>query len=71
MKHYVSLYHWLRDSQDSRLKWIFTRLQVEGRADISDSTMTYFLLTGDEYIRLDYVQLDYRGSTSIAGSSRQ
>ena len=43
-----SLYHWLRDSGDSRLKWIFTRLEAEGRADISDSTMTYFLLTGDE-----------------------
>lgn len=41
-------YHWLRDSSDPRLKWIFTRLEAEGRADISDSTMTYFLLTGDE-----------------------
>ena len=42
------LYHWLRDSTDSRLNWIFTRLEAELRADISDSTMTYFLLTGDE-----------------------
>jgi hypothetical protein len=42
------LYHWLRNSSDSRLKWIFTRLQAELRADISDSTMTYFLLTGNE-----------------------
>ncbi|GAG25425.1 unnamed protein product, partial [marine sediment metagenome] len=47
------LYHWLRDSHDPRLKWIFTRLQAEGRADISDSTMTYFLLTGDEDADLD------------------
>ena len=46
------LYHWLRDSHDPRLKWIFTRLEAEGRADISDSTMTYFLLTGDEYADL-------------------
>jgi hypothetical protein len=43
-----SLYHWLRDSSDSRLNWIFSRLEAERRADISDSTMTYFLLTGDE-----------------------
>jgi hypothetical protein len=43
-----SSYYWLRDSSDSRLKWVFTRLEAEGRADISDSTMTYFLLTGDE-----------------------
>lgn len=42
------LYHWLKDSNDSRLRWIFTRLEAELRADISDSTMTYFLLTGDE-----------------------
>ncbi len=42
------LYHWLRDSSDPRLQWIFTRLEAEGRADISDATMAYFLLTGDE-----------------------
>lgn len=42
------LYHWMRDSRDSRLKWIFSRLEAELRADISDSTITYFLLTGDE-----------------------
>lgn len=42
------LYHWLRDSRDPRLNWIFTRLEAELRADISDSTMTYFLMTGDE-----------------------
>ena len=42
------LYHWMRDSSDARLKWIFARLEAELRADISDSTMTYFLLTGDE-----------------------
>ena len=47
-----SLYHWLRDSSDSRLKWIFTRLEAERRTDISDSTMTYFLLTGDENANL-------------------
>ncbi|UCD51108.1 MAG: hypothetical protein JSW27_00460, partial [Phycisphaerales bacterium] len=42
------LYEWLRDSSDARLKWIFTRLEAELRTDISDATMTYFLLTGDE-----------------------
>ncbi|MBN2313224.1 MAG: hypothetical protein JXM79_04800 [Sedimentisphaerales bacterium] len=47
------LYHWLRDSSDPKLNWIFTRLQAEGRADISDSTMTYFLLTGDEDANLN------------------
>lgn len=42
------LYLWMRDSGDPRLRWIFSRLEAELRADISDSTMTYFLLTGDE-----------------------
>ena len=46
-------YHWLRDSNDARLRWIFTRLEAELRADISDSTMTYFLLAGDEDADLD------------------
>ena len=48
-----SLYNWLRDSDDSRLRWIYSRLEAEKRCDISDSTMTYFLLTGDEEANLD------------------
>jgi hypothetical protein len=48
-----SLYYWLRDSGDSRLRWIYSRLEAEKRCDISDSTMTYFLLTGDEEANLD------------------
>jgi len=43
-----ALYQWMRDSKDSRLGWIHKRMQVEGRCDVSDATMTYFLLTGDE-----------------------
>ncbi len=46
------LYRWLRDSRDERLQWIYTRLVAEGRADISDATMTYFLLTGDDHADL-------------------
>jgi len=47
------LYRWLRQSADARLRWIYTRLEAEGRADISDATMTYFLLTGDEEADLE------------------
>jgi len=50
------LYHWLRNSSDPELQWIFSRLEAEERADISDSTMTYFLLTGDENADLDKLQ---------------
>lgn len=42
------LFEWLRDSGDANLQWIFSRLEAELRGDISDSCMTYFLLTGDE-----------------------
>ncbi|OHB77012.1 MAG: hypothetical protein A2Z25_22510 [Planctomycetes bacterium RBG_16_55_9] len=43
-----ALYHWMRDSKDPRLGWIYSRLEVEGRCDVSDATMTYFLVMGDE-----------------------
>lgn len=41
-------FRWLRDSQDSRLRWVYTRLQAVGRCDVSDATITYAFLTGDE-----------------------
>lgn len=50
------LYHWMRDSRREDLRWIFGRLEAELRADISDSTMIYFLLTGDE--QLDLTKLE-------------
>jgi hypothetical protein len=43
-----ALFHWMRDSQDERLRWLFTRLEAEERCDVSDATMAYFLMTGDE-----------------------
>ena len=41
-------WHWMRDAADQRLKWLYSRLEVVERCDVSDATMTYFLLTGDE-----------------------
>jgi hypothetical protein len=38
----------MRDSSDARLRWLFTRLEAEERCDVSDATMAYFLMTGDE-----------------------
>jgi predicted amidohydrolase len=43
-----ALYHWMRDAQDPRLRWLYSRVEAVGRCDVSDATMTYFLLTGDE-----------------------
>jgi len=41
-------FQWLRDSHDERLQWAYTRLQAVGRCDVSDATITYAFLTGDE-----------------------
>ena len=61
------LYHWLRDSGREDLRWLFQRLEAELRADISDSTMTYFLITGDEQLDLTKLEnlLDRRVVPSV------
>ena len=41
-------FQWLRDSRDERLRWVYTRLQAVGRCNVSDATITYAFLTGDE-----------------------
>jgi len=41
-------YHWMRDSLDANLNWIYSRMEVLHRPDPSDAGMAYFLLTGDE-----------------------
>lgn len=41
-------FHWLRDSEDDNLRFLWRRLQVSTRADCSDAGMAYFLISGDE-----------------------
>jgi hypothetical protein len=41
-------YHWMRDSADERVRFLWQRLQVSTRPDPSDAGMAWFLLTGDE-----------------------
>ncbi len=41
-------YHWMRDSQDERVRFLWERLLVSTRPDPSDAGMAYFLVTGDE-----------------------
>jgi hypothetical protein len=43
-------YHWLRDSSDPKLQWLWERAIAAGKStfDESDAGMTYYLLTGDE-----------------------
>jgi hypothetical protein len=41
-------YHWMRDSRDARVRFLWERMQVSTRPDPSDAGMAWFLLTGDE-----------------------
>lgn len=41
-------WHWMRDSDDAKVRFLWERMQVSTRADCSDAGMAYFLMTGDE-----------------------
>ncbi len=41
-------YHWMRDSDNPRVRFLWERLEVSTRPDPSDAGMAYFLMTGDE-----------------------
>jgi hypothetical protein len=41
-------YHWMRDSADAKVRFLWERMQVSTRPDPSDAGMAYFLMTGDE-----------------------
>jgi len=43
-----AMFQWMQDSSDERLRWVHSRIQAVGRADVSDATIAYSLLTGDE-----------------------
>lgn len=41
-------FHWLRDADDAKLRFLWDRMLVSTRPDPSDAGMAYFLATGDE-----------------------
>jgi hypothetical protein len=41
-------YHWMRDSSDPKVPFLWDRMIVSTRPDPSDAGMAYFLATGDE-----------------------
>ncbi len=43
-----ALWDWLHDARDSKVAWLYERLEAMGRPDCSDSGMVYFLLSGNE-----------------------
>jgi hypothetical protein len=42
-------FHWMRDSQDARVRWLWDRMLVSTRPDCSDAGMAWFAVTGDEH----------------------
>jgi hypothetical protein len=41
-------WHWMRDSNDPKVRFLWDRMRETRRADCSDSGMAYFLMTGDQ-----------------------
>lgn len=41
-------FHWMRDSRDARVRWLWDRFVVSTRPDCSDAGMAWFVATGDE-----------------------
>ncbi|MEM8501863.1 MAG: PA14 domain-containing protein [Cyanobacteria bacterium P01_D01_bin.1] len=41
-------WQWLKQSDDPNLRWLYSRMEATGKADISDAGMVYYVLTGDE-----------------------
>ncbi|MEX1241643.1 MAG: hypothetical protein WEB30_18110 [Cyclobacteriaceae bacterium] len=50
-------WHWMRDSKDPKVRFLWERMQVSTRADCSDAGMAYFLIMGDE--EPDHKKLKY------------
>ncbi len=49
-------WYWMRDSNDSKVRFLWERLLAVTRADCSDSGMAYFLMTGDERSEISKVR---------------
>lgn len=49
-------WYWMRDSDDSKVRFLWERLLAVTRADCSDSGMAYFLMTGDERSEISKVR---------------
>jgi hypothetical protein len=62
-------WHWMRDSDDAKVRFLWDRMQATTRADCSDSGMAYFLMTGDEEAEIPKVRAlldDNRVPTPVA-----
>ncbi|MFH1717982.1 MAG: hypothetical protein ABIF19_11560 [Planctomycetota bacterium] len=49
-------WYWMRDSDDSKVRFLWERLLAVTRADCSDAGMAYFLMTGDERSEISKVK---------------
>jgi hypothetical protein len=44
-------FHWMRDSKDARLRWLWERMLLSTRPDCSDAGMAWFVVTGMGVLR--------------------
>jgi predicted amidohydrolase len=64
-------YHWMRDSQDAKVRWLWERMVVSTRPDPSDAGMAWFLASGDEDCDPAKLQRLLDGHQAPAATMRQ
>lgn len=65
-------WHWLRDSLDLKLQFLWERMEVSTRPDPSDAGMAYFVATGDEAAdpeKLRWLLAEHRRPVPLAARS--
>lgn len=64
---------WMRDSKDTKVRFLWEMLQVETRPDASDAGMAYFLMTGDEEAELPKIRrlLEDKRPREILGNRKR
>jgi hypothetical protein len=66
-------YFWMRDSADSKVRFLWERMKASTRPDPSDAGMAYFLATGDEQCdpeKLKRLLEDHAAPTPISARDR-
>jgi hypothetical protein len=66
-------YHWMRDSDDAKVRFLWDRMLVSTRPDPSDAGMAFFLVTGDEDaepVKLRRLLADHVAPTPVTARGR-
>lgn len=61
---------WLRTAAHEHLPWLYERLTLTGKGDVSDAGMAYFLVTGDAYGTADKLR-NFFGEWADGGAAER